>query len=73
MSLAICLFIEGTCAMQHQLETQFNCRIIQWAEPNDDGLEFSAFVPGEGLIVADSAALLILALMPVVPVYQLAA
>lgn len=59
--------------MQHDLEAQFNCRIIQWAEPNDDGLEFSAFQPGHGLIVADSAELLILALMPLAPAYQLAA
>ena len=49
--------------MRAQIEQQFHCRIIQWAEPQDDSgaLAFSALASGT-FILADSLPLLIEAL-----------
>jgi hypothetical protein len=48
--------------VRHHLESQYNARIVQWNEPDDEGASvFSAFVGGQ-YVVAPSLALLISAL-----------
>lgn len=46
---------------QGQLETVYHCRVLSWAEPTDNGMEFRAITREGQLIVADTVALLILA------------
>lgn len=53
------------------IEREYDCTIVQWAEPVDDCLHFTAIQHGR-VVIADSAELLLLALAPVA-LYMLAA
>ncbi len=57
--------------MFRDLERLYSCRILAWAEPTDDGVQFIASQRGR-LIVADSLGNLLLALSSAA-VYALAA
>lgn len=57
--------------MIESIEREYSCRILQWAEPVDDCLQFTAIQHGR-VIVADSMELLIIALSPPA-VYRMAA
>lgn len=52
--------------MYELIQTQFNCRIVQWNEPTDGGAVYSAIREGV-LIVAESLALLISGLQDACP------
>lgn len=52
--------------MRDMIEQQFHCKVVQWAEPTDDGAIFSAVKDGRWLM-AESLALLISALQDADP------
>lgn len=56
-------------------EAAFSCRVLQWAEPTDDGegVQFTVVDRTGRLVIADTFGLLCEELVPAIPAYRMAA